>query len=131
MDYVLKYWGQGEWDEAIGALVELTEAGATDVCYRPLNFTEQEFLALPYREREGLREEMLEQLRVLREIASKLQDKAQEAADSGDLEGAAKFLKTMKRLGESNRGPEVTLLVDLVGKAIERRADEKLATLRR
>lgn len=53
-----------------------------------------------------------------------------DAMATGDIASAEKHLNAMRQLGLANTGPEVTLIVDLVGQAIVKRAENSLAALR-
>ena len=80
-------------------------------------------------ERERVRENMIAKSTVMRDIARGIDLMAQEANAAGDWETAATMLRALKRFGAANRGPEVTKLIDLVGRAIEDLADRGLSRL--
>ncbi len=130
IENVLDQWSAGRHEEAVRALLMLSESQAPPAAYRPFDLTERQFAELPQTDRDALREKMLARLDVLRELARELARRARQAAAQGHREEAERLLKVVKRLGAANRGPEVTLVVDLVGQAIERLADDELAELK-
>lgn len=126
----LHHWSSGAPDDAVHVLLDLADTQADAVRYRPFNISEEQFLGLPAAERDALREKMLTTLEVMRDLARELDRRAREARLVGESASAARHLLAMKRLGEANRGPELTLLVDLVGKAIAERADKGMSELK-
>ena len=126
---ILDRYSAGAHDEAIHMLLRLAQSDAAPVRYRPFYLTEKEFIALPQAERDALSKKMLATAKTMRQLARELTRRALEASESGKSAESAEFLMAAKRLGSANRGPEVTLLIGLVGKAIETLADKRLAEL--
>ena len=126
---VLDRYSAGEYDTSIRMLLELAQSGATPLSYRPFNLTEKEFIALPQAERDALGEKMVVRLKIMRELARELGQRALKASMPGESTKSAELLMAAKRLGGANQGPEVTLVVDLVGQAIENLADRHLSQL--
>jgi hypothetical protein len=129
IDDILDLYSAGEHDAAVRMLLELAESRATSDRYRPFNFTEKEFIALPQAERDALSEKMVATTEIMRQLARELTQRALMASKSGEFTKSAELLMSAKRLGAANQGPEVTLLLDLVGEAIETLADRRLAEL--
>lgn len=67
---------------------------------------------------------MVRGLRTLRQIARTLTTRVKAARDRNDDALAADLIAVLHKLGQANRAPDVPLLVDLVGKAIEKKARE-------
>ena len=124
IDEVLDQWRAGHREEAIRLLLELNDSQAAASAYRPFDLSEEGFIAKPKAERDALQEEMLTELKALRELAREIDGKANRAAQAGDLGTSSRLLAALKLLGAANRGPEVPKLVGLVGEAIEQIADE-------
>lgn len=128
---VLRYWSDGQADDAVQSLLELVDNRADAAAYRPFPISEQQFVALAPAERDALRDQMLTTVKHMAALARELARRAREAHRAGDFAGAARHLDAMKQLGMANREPEVPKLVDLVGQAIVKRADGVLSELAR
>lgn len=126
---VLHQWSTGQEDEAVRAFLRLGQMPPTDASYRLFDLSERQFVALPEVERDQLQQRMLAKFKVVRAFARDLDRRANEALASDDLPMAEKLLLSMKRLGKANTGPEVAHLTNLVGKAIQKLADQGLTRL--
>lgn len=126
---VLEYWTTGERDTAIRLVLELVAHPDADSRCRLYHMTEAEFAALPLSEQQRTRDEMLSKQTSLRFIARELMLRGEENETHGLLNEPREYYVAAKRLGAANRGAEVTMLIDLVGKSIEERADEAIARL--
>lgn len=110
-------------------LLVLCESDARISALRPYVMSERQFVTLPETQRESLRMRMAERMIVMRDVGREAIGRGQAAAATGKLSEARRLLRAVKRLGAANRGPQVTLVADLVGKALEDRADIALAEL--
>lgn len=126
---VLARWADQHHEEAIALLVELCASNADDSALRAYDMSEREFISLPEAQREFLRMRMAERMSVMGAVGREAIGRGQAAAATGKLSEARRLLRAVKRLGAANRGPQVTLVADLVGQALEDRADIALAEL--
>jgi len=124
---VLESWKAGRRDEAIAALRGMYDRQAPASDYRPYQISEQEFVALPdWQDRQA---EMLRTQESLRELSRELYARAGQARKAGRRDEARVLLETLKRLGAANRGPDLTLLMNYLGEAMEKLADKGMAEL--
>ncbi len=129
---VLDRWSAGQREEAIVALLAMYDSHASAAAYRPFDFTEAQFVALPPADRDSLRERMLTRIEVLRQgVVKEMEKRGREEIVAGRFDEAERTFLTMKQLGAANRSPDVTLLMGLVGKRIEEIADTGRADLAR
>jgi predicted aspartyl protease len=126
---VLQQWSAGQQEDAVRAFLRLAEMQPADAGYRLFDCSEQQFVSLPEAERDQLREKMLARIKVARAFARELDRRAKEALAANDYPTAERLLAGLKRWGAANTGPEVARLTDLVGKALEKLADDGLAKL--
>jgi hypothetical protein len=126
---VLQQWSTGREDEAVLSFLQFAQTHSSDASYRFFNCSEKQFVALPEAERDQLLEKMLAKFKVVRKFARELDRRAKEALAANDYPTAERLLAGLKRWGAANTGPEVARLTDLVGKALEKLADDGLAKL--
>lgn len=126
---ILQQWSAGHPDEAVANFLQLYDEDAPDSSYRPFDLSEHQFVLLPAGERDPLKQEMLAKFAILQKFSRELQSQAKAAVAAGDYARAKRLLLAMKQLGQANTGPEVTLLANLVGTAIEALANQELAEL--
>lgn len=126
---IIDLWTREHHDEAVTAIIALCDSGPPKTRLRPFDFPERDCVAMPRDEREALIARMLATLDRLREMVREMDRRAERAIGTGDAAIAARYVDTIRRLGEANRGPEVTLLVDLVGASFVKRASEKQSQL--
>lgn len=126
---LLDEWELGRQDEVIRRFLELTVERPAAEDLRISRLSERQFVALPKAEQDRVREHLISRLRSLREIAKGVVQKAETAHAQGDSRKARELLRSIKHVGAANRGPEVTELAGLGGRAIEELADERLADL--
>lgn len=126
---ILQQWSTGRQEEAVRDFLHLAETQPSAASYRPFDFSEEQFVSLPEAERDLMQEKILAKLKVLRKFARELDRRAKAALRTGDYTTAERLLVSMKRLGAANTGPEVTRVVELVGRAIESLADGELVQL--
>jgi len=84
--------------------------------------SEKEFVALPQAEREEHRTTMLRKIELARALASEINRRGSLAIANDKPAEAAKYIQAMQRLAAANRGPNVTLLLNLIGESFARRA---------
>lgn len=125
----MELWSSGDRDTAVQTVVKLCDAGAKTEQLRPYTMTEAEFVALPIDEQQERKMEIVKDLETLREITRELARRSEAAAAAGDLASAEAHLRVNKRIGEANTGPDVMLIVNLLGEAITKRADSDLAAI--
>lgn len=115
-------WDANQHEQALQQV--MLAAGRPDwrrqLCLYPM--TEAQFVRLPESRRDALQKRMLADLDTLRAIARAMAQRAADAQRAGEAEQARRWRTALRRLGEANRGGGVPDLVELVGKAIVRRA---------
>ncbi|HID22280.1 MAG TPA: hypothetical protein EYP14_07750 [Planctomycetaceae bacterium] len=123
MRNILRLWEEGQQTAALDLLTRMYEARIAKAFFRVCSVSEADFVTLPAQQRDLLREKLLKDLKTMRHVARAVATRAQELSRAGDLEAAEKLRGVLRRMGQGNRAPAVPLLVDLVGKALEERAD--------
>jgi len=123
---VLDDWVAGRQDEAVAGVLKLYDEQAADNAWRPYPLSEKEFVALSAERRTALQQEMIDRGDRMRELGKELRRRAIEAAQRGDSDQATRLVGALRRFGQANRGEEVTLLMDLYGKYLEKLADQPL-----
>lgn len=126
---VIGLWTRGERDSAIASLLDLVAMPDSVMRCRLYHMTEAEFVEHASSDRDRLRDEMLKTQSSLRSIAREMMLRGEKNETHGLQDNAKKYFVAAKRLGEANRSPAVPLLIDLVGKAIEERADVAISRL--
>lgn len=127
---VLRQWSAGKQDDAIRTFLELYDSRAPVGRLRPFHMTEQQFVELSPETISILNKEMPTTFQLLGQIAREVERRAKNAISEGNVAAAERLYRALEFLGAANRGPEVTLLADAVGKGIDRRAKAGLAALR-
>ena len=123
-------WQQGDQAAAVSNFV------ATDWSAHPLfasdttlNLSEDQFNALPMADRTAKSEELLAQLKSLKELAQAVVKSGRDAAANGDSARAKKCFTALKQAGAALQGPDCTQLLQMVGKAFEKMADTESAKI--
>ena len=122
----LRLWETGQKDEALVLLRNMYRAQVAPTFFRLYAMSEADFVTLPSPQRDRLREQMKRSLKVLRHVARAMIARGEEAARAGNMEEAEEWREALRTIGRANRAPAVPLLVDLVGRAIQEKADELL-----
>jgi hypothetical protein len=130
LELVLSAWQQGDQTTAVRRFVE------ADWTARPLfatnsilSLSETQFMAIPESSRSAKLEEILSQVSILKGIARAVATAGKNAAASKDFDNARKHFTSLKQCGEALSGSDFTLLVQQVGKAMTKMADEEIAKL--
>ncbi len=127
---ILDSWAVGSKAQAINELMKIADGSDDATLFRPYDFSEEAFVALPRSEREALQKEMLERYSLLKRFALDVRERAQQAVVNGERSKAERMLAVMKQLGEANTGPDVTSVAQLIGRFIRERAAESLDELK-
>jgi hypothetical protein len=125
---VLASWESGRQDEAVKQLLSMRwdQPGVfTDVPM--MNLSEKDFTALPANERERTAKEAIELSNTLRNLARHALSTGQQAQASGDKQTAKAHYEAVLHLGQALSTSERLLLIQLVGKALVKTAEERLS----
>ena len=127
---VMVAWQQGNRSTAVSSFAQadwrsrpLFETGST------LSLNEEQFMALPEAERKARSEEMLSQLRLLKQLGSAVAQAGRDAASKGDTVQARKYFTSLKEFGTALNSPDCMRIVQLVGQAIQKMGDTELAKI--
>jgi len=95
-----------------------------------MSLSEQDFGALPSNERERTQNEAIELTRTLRNLARHALSAGENAQATGDKQTTRAHCEAVLHLGQALSDPERLLLIQLVGKAIVKMAQERLSTVK-
>ncbi len=126
---VLDRWSAGYSDDAFESFLAIAEGDSAGSSLRVYDLTEEAFVSLTEDEQERLGGEMVARFVVVRRFTRDVVRYAGFAKGAGDVSRADRLLRATERFGEANTGVKVTLLADLVGKAVRERAKKGLAEL--
>ena len=126
----LTAWQQGDKVAAVSSFL------AADWSARPffavgsaLSLSEAQFKALSDADRQAKSTEMTTQLGLLKQLAAAVAQAGLDAASNGDASQARKDFTSLKQFGAALESSDSLLLVQLVGKGIEKRGDTELAKI--
>ena len=126
----LTAWQQGDKAAAVSSFL------AADWSARPLfaagstlSLNEDQFKALSDADRQAKSREMMTQLPLLKQLAAAVAQAGRDAASKGDAPQARKYFTSLKQFGAALESPDYTLIVQLVGKGMEKTADTELAKI--
>jgi hypothetical protein len=126
----LTAWQQGDKAAAVSNFL------ATDWSARPLfaagstlSLSEAQFKALSDADRQAKSNEMTAQLGSLKQLAAAVAQAGLDAASKGDAPQARKDFTSLKQFGAALESSDYMLIVQLVGKGIEKRGDTELAKI--
>ena len=126
----LTAWQQGDKAAAVSSFL------AADWSARPLfavgstlSLSEAQFKALSDADRQAKSAEMTAQLGSLKQLAAAVAQAGLDAAAKGDASQARKDFTSLKQCGAALESSDYMLLVQLVGKGIEKRGDTELAKI--
>jgi major membrane immunogen (membrane-anchored lipoprotein) len=126
----LTAWQHGDKDTAVSSFL------AADWSVRPLfvgdstlTLTEGQFKALSDSDREAKSRDMMSQIASLKQLAQAVAQAGLDAASKGDAPQARKDFTSLKQFGAALVSSDYMLLVQLVGKGIEKRGDTELAKI--
>jgi major membrane immunogen (membrane-anchored lipoprotein) len=127
----LKAWEQGDKARAISGFLAadwsalpLFAPGST------LGLTEGQFKTLSDSDREAESREMTGQLASLKQLAAAAEQAGLDAVSKGDAPLARKYFISVKQFGDALESSDSMLIVQLVGKGIEKRGETELAKIR-
>jgi hypothetical protein len=127
---VLTAWQQGDRAGAVSSFLAADwNAGPLFATDSVLSLSETQFHALSDADREAKSKEMMAQLSLLKHLAAAVAQAGLDAAAKGDAAQARKDFTSLKQFGAALETPDYMLLVQLVGKGIEKRGDIELAKL--
>ncbi len=127
---ILQQWSTGGREQAIDEFLGINvDDPASVASLRPFEFSEQHFISLPEAERDQLQEKLSATIKELRQFVRDVEGRAKSAIAQGDRAAAVRILTSVKRLGEANTGPEVTLFMDLAGQWTVKLAERELEQL--
>jgi hypothetical protein len=95
-----------------------------------LNLTQQEFLALPVAERATAEKSVLSHMKTLKRLALAVAEAGRDEALQGHVADARKRFSAMGRCGAALDRPDCLLLVQPLGKLLEKTARDELAKLK-
>jgi hypothetical protein len=123
----LTAWQQGDKAEAVSNFLAanwsarpLFAVGST------LSLSEAQFKALSDAERQARSTEMTAQLGSLKQLAAAVAQAGLDAASKGDASQARKDFTSLEQFGAALESSDYMLIVQLVGKGIEKRGDTEL-----
>jgi hypothetical protein len=123
----LTAWQQGDKTAAVSSFL------AADWSARPLfatgstlNLSEAQFMALSNADRQAKSDEMMPQLRSLKQLAQAVVQAGHDAASKGDATQARKYFTSLKQFGTALEGPDCMQLVQLFGKTFVKMSDAEL-----
>ena len=126
----LTAWQQGDKAAAVSSFL------AADWSARPLfaagstlSLSEAQFKALSDADRQAKSTEMTTQLGSLKQLAAAVAQAGLDAASKGDAPQARKDFTSLKQFGAALESSDYMLIVQLVGKGIEKRGDTELAKI--
>jgi len=126
----LTAWQQGDKAAAVSNFL------AADWSARPLfaggstlSLSEAQFKALSDADRQAKSTEMTAQLGSLKQLAAAVAQAGLDAAAKGDASQARKDFRSLKQFGAALDSLDHMLLVQLVGKGIEKRGDTELGKI--
>lgn len=121
LEDAMKLWSAGRQDEAMAKFL------AVDFSRRPLfpsgsvlNYTEAQFIALPQAARDKLSQQMLGDIRVLKEVSAHVRTAGKAAHDAGDSARADQCTAKLQQCGDAFDQPDSLALLKLVGKAFKK-----------
>ena len=125
---ILTKWKQGDKNGAIEQFV------GTDWSARPLfdpaspmSLSEKQFQALSTADASSKLNDLMPQIKDLRELANGVIQAGKDAAKNQDKAKAKKYFTAVSQYGAAIDSPETLLIVQLVGRAIKKIGDEELA----
>lgn len=128
----LQSWQQGDKAAAVSHFL------AVDWSRRPLfasgsvlNLTEDQFKGLSDSERQAKSRDMTAQLALLKQLAAAVAQAGLDARSKGDAAQAGKDFTSLKQFGQALESSNYMLIVQLVGKGIEKRGDAELKNIGR
>ena len=92
-----------------------------------LSLTEDQYKALSNSEREARSREITSQISSLKQLAQAVMQAGRDAAAKGDTAQARKYFTSLQDFGAAVGGSDSMLIVQLVGKAIQKMGDTELA----
>lgn len=127
---ILTAWQQGDKDAAIQRFVD------ADWSQRPLfdpassmSGSEKQFEALSTSEQEAKVKDFMPRLAELRDLGKAVIQAGNDAAEKKDLAKAKKYIMAAQRFGEALNHSDHLNIIQLVGKAVKKVADDALAKL--
>jgi len=95
----------------------------------PLSLSEKQFVALSDADRQVKSATMMPQLDSIKQLAAAVIQTGTDAAAKGDTAQARKCFTALKQCGTALSGPDSLAMVQLVGKALTKKADAELAKI--
>lgn len=127
---VMTAWQQGDKATAISHFVQV------DWTARPLfapdsalGLSEAQFETVPASSRPAKQQELIAHVPILKHIGLAVLEAGKDAAAKKDFDTAKKYFASVQQCGDALSGPDFTLLVQQVGKFINKMADEESAKL--
>jgi hypothetical protein len=120
---ILKAWEQGDSPAAIRQFIEADWSAKP--FFAPgsaMNLSEDQFKQLPAVEREAKSADVQAQLAELKKLAGAVVQAGRDAAAKKDLDGARKHFAAVQQCGQALASPDSMLIVQLVGKALQKMA---------
>ncbi len=124
---VLFSWNSGRKDDAVKQFLQMHWQDASVFQGIPtLMMSEEQFVALPQAQRDPISQQAQQLSATLRDMARAVISSGDAAAASGDAAGAKARFESVQQFGQALAAPEHLLIIQLVGKAVVKLAQEKL-----
>lgn len=128
LDVLVDEWVAGQQEDVAERLLAAVDCESPVEARRLYSMSEPEFAAIPDAARRPLHDSITARTTGLLQIGRACLQEAARLTAAEDRAAARRLLETLRCLGEANRGPEVVLLVDLVGKFLYEKASNALAS---
>jgi len=126
---VLAAWLGGNKGEAVKQFLQMRWQDPSVFAGIPVLFmSEQQFATLPQAQRDPVSQQAQQLSATIRDIARAVISSGEAAAASGDAAGAKAKFEAVQQFGQALAAPERLLIIQLVGKAVVKLAQEKLPT---
>jgi len=124
---VLFTWNKGSKDAAVKQFLQMHWQDSSVFQGIPvLTMSEQQFAGLPQAQRDSVTQQAQQMSTIIRDIARAVISSGEAAAASGDAAGAKASFESVQQFGQALAAPEHLLIIQLVGKAVVKLAQEKL-----